>query len=226
MPGGVTDIISQGLSNIISSTPIGGVVNVIGNALGLGQSEDTSAVGYDNFLKSYNILPAYPTLQEMIDASNTGNWDAGQKKAVLNTYSQSTGTLNEGDWKGIVVNVAPIQVHWFKGSQQGGVTSSTTTSQSALQAAQAASQKTNNVFQTPLSPIQQSIWGNNSINPTTKAFNNPSSPSGGAGGNSYGSGQGGPQQGTSIPIWLWIAGGFATLLSLFGVVFALFSRRR
>ncbi len=204
---GIADILGNLTSNIISASPVGGIVNVIGGWLGSGKKEDTSTVGYSNFLKSYNTLPAYPTKDEMIAASKSGNWNKGQSEAVVNTYNPSTGTLNEGDWHGEVVNVNPIQVRWFKGASESGLSTSTTVS---AQAAQSASFKTNNVFQVPVAHITQSVF-KSGTSPTIQSYQQ-------VGGN------GGPQA-TTTNFWPWIIGGISLVGTIILIVISLARKR-
>lgn len=87
-------------------------------------NEDTSDVGYQNFLRSVDTGSVFPSLSEIQQVgTTTRGWDGWQ------TYNEATGTFTNGDWRGKIISLKPIKATMFKGAREQVQLTSTVNSQ-------------------------------------------------------------------------------------------------
>jgi hypothetical protein len=120
---------------LIAAAPL--ITSTISKLFGGGTKEDTSTVGYQNFLATVDRGKIFPAKAEMLQAS--AGWEGHIKNAIASSYDPSTGTWStpSDDWKGAVTSLTPITVNVFKGSGEKGTLTSSVNS-NALQAAYVA----------------------------------------------------------------------------------------
>jgi hypothetical protein len=84
-----------------------------------GAPEDRSTVGYQNFLNSANRGKIFPSIEEMLMAARSANWDSGNEaRAIENSYDEQDGTWQRGDWHFAVTSLTPIKARQFKGASE------------------------------------------------------------------------------------------------------------
>jgi len=209
-----TDISSGASTGAIIGSIIPGVGTGIGTIVGgalsgiisiFGDGEDTSTIGYQNFINGSKALQVYPTKAEMLAAAADGGWNAGQTQAIRDTYSQADGTITQGDWHARVISINPIKVEWFKGANEHGITDSHIVS---AQAAAFNAKGSNNLANLVTPGATSYSFGGSSTD---------SQPASGGPGGSGGSGSG-----SSNVLW-YVVGG---VVALFLLVILLFTRKR
>ena len=102
---------------------IGGAIGGVLSGLFGGNDEDKSVTGFNNFLQSQTQTIEYPSRDELLRVGTASGWPQNYLNAIQNSYNQSTGTFQMGDWRAIVIGTAPTQIKWFKGAGESFVTS-------------------------------------------------------------------------------------------------------
>jgi LPXTG-motif cell wall-anchored protein len=125
----VPSLINAGIASLATGDIAGGISKIVGGIVG-GAVEDTSTTGFTKALNTRPALKWYPTKAEMTLAAFAGGWESHFTNAIQAGYDETTGTWSStsDDWKGMVVNDAPITAKVYKGASETGTLQSTNNS--------------------------------------------------------------------------------------------------
>lgn len=92
----------------------GSVIGEVGRLFG-GKPEDTSSVGWQNYIMSRPGLAAYPPITT-VERAFKNVVAADMMRSILASYSESDGTIRHGDWNARIDTINPLTIRWFKGA--------------------------------------------------------------------------------------------------------------